>query len=68
MDSDVARFLRETASELLSDMTPEQARGASDLDARADVFALGCVLFERLAGGPPFAGAQAMSALAPRPR
>jgi len=31
-------------------MPPEQARGDVDLDARADVFALGCLLFELLAG------------------
>ncbi|HEU4411703.1 MAG TPA: protein kinase [Polyangiaceae bacterium] len=37
-------------------MAPEQARGDADIDARADVFALGCVLFECLAGAPAFRG------------
>ena len=33
-------------------MPPEQHLGAADLDTRADVYALGCVLFEILAGQP----------------
>ncbi|AGP39839.1 serine/threonine-protein kinase [Sorangium cellulosum] len=44
-------------------MAPEQARGAADVDARADVFALGCLLFECLAGEPAFSGAHAMAIL-----
>jgi serine/threonine protein kinase len=37
-------------------MAPEQARGESDIDARVDVFGLGCLLFWCLAGRAPFAG------------
>jgi eukaryotic-like serine/threonine-protein kinase len=33
-------------------MAPEQARGMSDVDGRADIYTLGCVLFEILAGEP----------------
>jgi serine/threonine-protein kinase len=33
-------------------MAPEQVRGAADIDGRADVYTLGCLLFEILAGEP----------------
>jgi eukaryotic-like serine/threonine-protein kinase len=43
---------------------PEQARGDRDVDARADIFSLGCVLFEALTGEPPFTGESPMEVMA----
>jgi hypothetical protein len=45
-------------------MAPEQARGQWAVDARADVFALGCVLYACMCGHPPFTGQHKLATLA----
>jgi serine/threonine protein kinase/tetratricopeptide (TPR) repeat protein len=74
VDFGVARAVSEAAGRHLTDegavvgtpayMSPEQASGDSDIGPAADQYALACVLYEMLAGQPPFTGANARAVLA----
>src|SRR5437899_3067815 len=47
-------------------MSPEQASGGGPIDGRSDVYSLACVLYEMLAGEPPYTGASAQVVIAKR--
>ena len=73
VDFGVARFQSHEAQTLtragtvlgtVGYMAPEQAMGLSDIDARADVFSIGCVLYECLTGVAAFHGAHDVAVLA----
>ena len=73
-DFGIARAIRQAGGERLTRtglalgtpayMSPEQAAGDDSLDGRSDLYSLGCVLYEMLAGQPPFTGPDLRAVLA----
>jgi eukaryotic-like serine/threonine-protein kinase len=75
-DFGIARAMDEAGGERLSSsglvagtpeyMSPEQAAGERDLDGRTDIYGLGCMTYEMLAGCPPYCGATLQAIIARR--
>ena len=73
-DFGIARAIHEAGGDRLTEtglslgtpayMSPEQVTADRTLDGRSDLYAVGCVLFEMLAGEPPHTGANAQAVLA----
>ncbi|MEO5826863.1 MAG: serine/threonine-protein kinase [Gemmatimonadales bacterium] len=73
-DFGIARAIATAATERLTSssmaigtvayMAPEQADSSESIDGRADIYALGCVLYEMLAGDPPFTARTAQAIVA----
>src|SRR5881409_1145147 len=75
-DFGIARAITATAGARLTEtgivigtpayMSPEQASGTDPIDGRSDVYSLGCVLYEMLAGEPPYTGPSAQIVISKR--
>ena len=76
LDFGVARAIMASADESLTStgvavgtpayMSPEQALADHHVDARSDIYSLGCVVYEMIAGIPPFMGATAQAVMSRR--
>ena len=75
-DFGIARAIDAAGSERLTEtglaigtpayMSPEQSMAEREIDGRSDLYALGCVLYEMLAGEPPYTGPTAQAIIAKR--